>query len=296
MKTPNPVLKKLGFQNDDRVVIIHVDDIGMCQAGIDAFADLWECGLITSGATMMPCPWSLAAAEFCHTHPEVDMGVHLTLTSEWNTYRWGPISTRDPKTGLLDEQGYFYHTTHQAQENANPDAAQVEMEAQLRRAMMAGIIPTHMDTHMGTVAHPKLALHYIQLAMAHQLPPMMPRVDVAFLQQRGLNLEMAQAMVGLMSQAEEQGLPLLDHIATVHLDVPDDRFERTKDVLSSLPSGITHFYIHPAKDTPELRAITPDWRCRVGDYENFMSEEMREFLKNSGLQMIGYRAIKELFG
>jgi chitin disaccharide deacetylase len=294
MKTPNPILKKLGFQKDDRVVIIHVDDIGMCQSGVEAFADLWDCGLISSGATMIPCPWSLAAAEYCQTHPDVDMGVHITLTSEWKTYRWGPISTRDPRTGLIDSQGYFYHTAQQAQVNANPDAAQVEMEIQVRRAMMAGIDPSHMDTHMGTVAHPKLLGHYFQLAMALRLPPMMLRMDAPALQQFGLDAETAALMESMLVQVEEQGVPLLDQIATVQLNEPDDRLERTKKVLRELKSGLTHFYIHPAKDTPELRAITPDWRCRVGDYENFMNDDMRRFLKNSGLQVIGYRMLKGL--
>jgi chitin disaccharide deacetylase len=296
MKNPNPFLKKLGFENNDRVVIIHVDDVGMCQSGVDAFADLWDCGLISSGATMIPCPWALASAEFCRAHPDVDMGVHITLTSEWKTYRWGPVSTRDPKTGLIDEQGYFYPTVQLAQENAHPDAAQVEMEAQVHRAMMAGIEPTHMDTHMGTVAHPKLLIHYLQLAMALHLPPMMLRLDSAALQQHGLDPESAGMMAGVLAQFEEQGLPLLDQIATVHLDDPADRLERTQKVLSELPGGLTHFYIHPAKDTPELRAITPDWRCRVGDYENFMSDEMARFLKDSGLQIIGYRDIKQHIG
>jgi chitin disaccharide deacetylase len=294
MKTPNPLLKKLGFRNDDRVVIIHVDDVGMCQSSIDAFSDLWECGLISSGATMIPCPWSLAAAQFCREHPDVDMGVHITLTSEWKTYRWGPVSTRDPRTGLIDGQGYFYPTAQLAQENAHPDAAQVEMEAQVHRAVMAGIEPTHMDTHMGTVAHPKLLGHYLQLALALHLPPMMLRLDEEGLQKRGLDPETASAMAHMLAEAEEHSLPLLDNIATVRLDEPEDRLEKTKQVLSSLPTGVTHFYTHPARDTPELRAVTPDWRSRVGDLEAFMSDDMDRFLKNSNLQVIGYRKIKEL--
>jgi chitin disaccharide deacetylase len=294
MKTPNPLLKKLGFQNDDRVVIIHVDDVGMCQSSVDAFSDLWECGLISSGATMIPCPWSLAAAQFCREHPDADMGVHITLTSEWKTYRWGPVSTRDPRTGLIDGQGYFFPNAQLAQENAHPDAAQVEMEAQVHRAVMAGIEPTHMDTHMGTVAHPKLLGHYLQLALALHLPPMMLRLDVEQLQQRGLEPDTAAAMARMLTEAEEHSLPLLDHIATVHLDEPKDRLEQTIRVLNDLPSGITHFYTHPSKDTPELRAITPDWRSRVGDYQTFLSADMARFLKNSNLQVIGYRKIKEL--
>ena len=94
----NTFLRQLGFDKNDRVVIIHADDVGMCQANVTAFADLFESGSISSGAAMVPCPWFLQVAAYCSQNPKVDMGVHLTLTSEWNTYRWRPISTCDPST------------------------------------------------------------------------------------------------------------------------------------------------------------------------------------------------------
>jgi predicted glycoside hydrolase/deacetylase ChbG (UPF0249 family) len=153
---PNPVLRKLGLAENDRVVIIHADDVGMCQATLPAFAELVDFGLISSAAVMVPCPWFLAAAAFCREHPGVDVGVHSTLTSEWETYRWGPISTRDPNSGLLDAQGCFPRTSEEVQARAQPEAARTELEAQVKRAVEAGVDVTHIDTHMGTVAHPRL--------------------------------------------------------------------------------------------------------------------------------------------
>jgi len=161
---PNPVLNKLGFSNNDRVVITHTDDIGMCQASVDAFADLIDFGLISSGAVMVPCPWFLETAAYARLHPEADLGVHLTLTSEWETYRWGPISTRDPKSGLMDDQGFFHRTTEEVWRQADPSAAIAELEAQVGRALAEGIIPTHIDTHMGSIAHPSIIPGYIQLS------------------------------------------------------------------------------------------------------------------------------------
>ena len=94
---PNPVLKKLGLAPDDRVLIIHADDVGMCQASLAAYADLVDLGLVSSASTMVACPWFPATAAYCREHAgeNVDMGVHTTLTSEFVGYRWGPISTRD---------------------------------------------------------------------------------------------------------------------------------------------------------------------------------------------------------
>jgi predicted glycoside hydrolase/deacetylase ChbG (UPF0249 family) len=301
---PNPVLKKLGLLNNDRVVIIHLDDIGMCQATVAAYADLYDFGLISSGAVMPPCPWFLEAARFATEHPQADLGVHLTLNSEWENYRWGPVSTRDVKTGLLDQQGYLHRLSAQTQEQADPEAVAQELEAQMQRAVAAGIVPTHADTHMGTVAHPKFMQGYIQLALKYQVPPMMLRLDeegwrrVAD-QHKGAALDDSAIalVVQMVHTLEEMGIPLLDEISHLPLDAnPNTRLEQAMQAFEDLKPGITHFIIHAAKDTPELRAIAPDWACRVADYHTFMKMELREHIQNLGLHVIGYRAIQAVMG
>ena len=292
---PNPVLKKLGFSNDDRVIIIHTDDIGMCQASVDAFAEMVDFGLISSGAVMVPCPWFLEAAQFAVSHPEADLGAHLTLTSEWQTYRWGPISTRDPGTGLMDEQGFFHRRSEGVWEHADPEAVQVELEMQITRSLAEGINLTHIDTHMGSVAHPKFIGSYVQLAMKYGLPLMIPRMDVpAIMAQQHVDEATAQMLAGTLQSLEEMGLPLLDGISGLELEHAENRFDQAKEALLALKPGLTHFIIHPSKNTPELRHITTSWDCRVADYETFTSEATREFIKNEGIQVIGYRALKEL--
>ncbi len=292
---PNPVLKKLGFSNVDRVIIIHTDDIGMCQASVDAFAEMVDFGLISSGAVMVPCPWFLEVASFAVSHPATDLGAHLTLTSEWQTYRWGPISTRDPETGLMDEQGFFHRRSEGVWEHASPEAVQVELEAQVTRALAEGIDLTHIDTHMGSVAHPKFISSYVQLAMKFGLPLMIPRMDVpTIMAQQHVDEATAQVLAGSIQTLEEMGLPLLDGISGLELEHAENRFDQAKEALLALKPGVTHFIIHPSINTPELRHITTSWDCRVADYETFTSEATRDFIKNEGIQVIGYRALKEL--
>lgn len=292
---PNPVLKKLGFSNDDRVIIIHTDDIGMCQASVDAFAEMVDFGLISSGAVMVPCPWFLEAAQYAVAHPEADLGAHMTLTSEWETYRWGPISTRDPKSGLMDEQGYFHKKSEGVWQNADPEAAINELDQQIQRALQAGMDLTHIDTHMGSVAHPAIIPGYVQLAVKYGLPPMIPRMTAeAFAARKDVDNQAAEMAVGLIHTLEEMGIPLLDGLSGLELVDAANRFEQAKQALRALKPGLTHFIIHPSKDTPELRKITTSWDCRVADYETFMSEATREFIKNEGIQVIGYRALKEI--
>lgn len=291
---PNPVLHRLGFAPTDRVVILHADDIGMCQASVAAYRDLTQAGILSSAALMAPCPWFLEAAAYGKAYPHLDLGVHLTLNAEWQTYRWGPLSTRDPLSGLLDDEGCFPRTREQVREKADPAAVQMELTAQVERVLAAGIRPTHVDTHMGTVAHPRLIPAYLQVAVRHRLPAMIFRLDRAGWQRAGLDPDNATAAAQTVEQLEDSGLPLLDHLSGLPLDVPDERLNRAKQILSALEPGITHFICHPSIDTPELRSITPDWACRAADYQTFLQDDLRTHLKNEGIHVIGYRTLQEL--
>lgn len=292
---PNPILKKLGFANTDKIAIIHTDDIGMCQASVDAFAEMVQFGLILSGAVMMPCPWALAATQYARNHPEIDLGVHLTLTSEWEIYRWGPLSTRSRTTGLLDDQGFFPKTSLSVQESAEPEEVEEELNLQIQRAISEGLNPTHIDTHMGSVAHPKFIPIYIRLAIQFALPLMLPRFNAAEWQAYGgIDSQTAIMAEKMVQNLEEIGIPLIDGLSGLDLIDPNNRFDQAKHALLNLKPGITHFIIHPSKDTPELRQITSSWACRVADFETFSNENTRKFIENEGIHIIGYKALRDL--
>ncbi len=167
----NPILKELGFSATDRVAVIHADDIGMSQSTLPAIEDLFDDGLVSSAAVMVPCSWFPGAAAYARTHPEADLGVHLALNSEWETYRWGPLSSVDQKSGLIDTDGYFYDNTEATQAHADLGAVQLELRAQIQRAVEAGIDPTHVDTHMFCLGHPRFLETYLQAGFdAETLP------------------------------------------------------------------------------------------------------------------------------
>lgn len=300
--TPNPLLRRLGLSPDDRAVIIHADDVGMCQATLLGLEELLDAGIVSSASLMVPCPWFRAAARFASEHPRADLGVHVTLTSEWKLYRWGPVSTADPASGLLDEEGYFPATARAVHQSGDAAAAGREIEAQLARAVGAGIALTHVDTHMGAVAHPKFMESYVNAALRHGLPPMLPRMGADGLRQvsrdhagGGLDEEAIRRVLVLLGTLEERGVPLVDGIAGLSLaGDPANRLEEAKAALAALPPGVTHFIIHPARDTPELRAITPAWACRAADCATFARKELRDFIRSQGIHVIGYRELKEI--
>jgi predicted glycoside hydrolase/deacetylase ChbG (UPF0249 family) len=297
----NPVLEKLGYPNDARLAILHTDDLGMCGASIAAYPDLLDAGIISSAAAMVPCSWFPAVAEFCRGYPgELDIGVHITLTSEWSGYRWAPLSTRDPDTGLVDDEGYFPSTLVECVAKAQPEAVKKEMRTQVMRMLSAGIDITHIDTHMGATFHTAWVQDYISLAMEHGLALNLPRLDVEAaleineIQEMGESADDLKLLLGGLVVLESQGLPLLDGIYGFPLDEHEGRLGLVKHIFNNLSPGITLLINHAAMDTPELRAVTPDWRGRVADYECFTSKEASDIIRQSGVQLIGYRALRDV--
>jgi hypothetical protein len=292
----NPTLHTLGFSPTDRVVILHADDIGSSHGTVAAYAGLVEAGIMSSAAAMVPCPWFPAAAALCRQHrddPRVDMGVHLTLNCEWSAYRWGPVSTRDPASGLLDDEGYFHRREPATQTGAGLDAVEQELRAQIDRALAAGIDVTHIDTHMLTLFHPRLLPIYLRLSRAYRLPAFLLRPDAAQLRGWGYGLDGAADVAEQVRAAEAAGQPLFDHAVVTPLERHANRQEDALALLAQAPPGLTYFLFHPAIDTPELRAFAPDWRARVADYQLFTSDAWRAALAAAGVQVIGWRVIRD---
>ena len=277
----NPVLRELGFAADDRVVLLHVDDVGMCGASVDAFFELSGGELRVAGSAMVPCAWFAEVAARCRARDDVDVGVHLTLTSEWNGYRWGPISTCDRASGLIDDEGYF-HRNQTAWTNIDRAAARAEIEAQVDRALAAGIDVTHIDTHMCACLHPCLADDYLALGRARRVPVLVTR-------QPGWLAALSPARV---ERWECDGLPVFDDFRMLALDEPAvGGLERAKRAFTELAPGITIVVAHPATDTPELRAIALDWRQRVEDFEALRDPRLARHLSAVGVKLIDWREL-----
>lgn len=289
----NPYIAKLGFSENDRVVITHADDVGMCHASIQAYEDLFDFGTLKSGAVMVPCAWFPAAADIQRRLPDADLGAHLVLTSEWQFYRWRPLTARLAESTLVDDEGFFPRTGLEVQERGDADEAMLELEAQIQRALQFGIDVTHADMHMGAIGHPKFIAGYIQLISKYRLPPLIPHGDKEMYASFGVDeatYEMVKAMTDYLIQ---QNIPMVDFATGLPLDNPKNQLALAKRMFSELKPGLTHFIIHPSIDTPELRAITPDWECRVENYKVFLSDEFKKHLENEDIKLIGYRAVRE---
>ena len=163
---------KLGV---DRAVILHVDDLAMCHGANRALLELAAVGAVTCGSVMVPCPWFREIAEAAAADPALDLGVHLTLTSEWQHYRWRPLSTTSRASGLIDEDGYLWRDTASFRAHLVPEAAEAELRAQIDLALAAGIKPSHIDAHMAAAMLPELIELHVQLALDYGVVPVLPR-------------------------------------------------------------------------------------------------------------------------
>jgi chitin disaccharide deacetylase len=285
------LLAELGFDAGDRAVIVHADDVGMCHSTLPALDELLDHGVLSSASAMVPCPWFPAVAERCRRDPAIDMGVHLTLTSEWSLYRWRPLSTADPASGLLDGEGYFPRTARAVAERAAPAAVAREIRAQLDTALAAGIDVTHLDSHMFALFQPALLPLLVRLATEYRLPmPLwVPAAD------SWLARAFGDVPGGFWAGCAEPGrLPLLERVEVLPLrDLAEPRRELAWRLLDGLPAGVSQLIIHPACDSPELRAMTAHWQARVADYEVFADPSLAERLRRRGIHLVGYRQLRE---
>lgn len=293
-RSGNPVLRRLGLSGNDRALIIHADEVGMCHATLPAFAEVTAFGLVTSGSLMVPSPWFPHAAALCREHPEWDMGVHATVTSEWLSCRWRPLSTLDPASGLLDEDGYLHRHSEAVREKAEPDPVYAELKAQIARALAAGIDVTHLGQHMFAFADTRLFPPYAEAAVRHHLPPVLLRSrDYVGL---GASLETAKVLEGWVSEMEEMRWPVFDSVRQLPLGDPEGHVAITRKMIDELEPGLHLIIVHPAIDTPELRAMVPNWQARVANREAMLSTGLREYIRLSGVRLIGFRDLRRAAG
>jgi predicted glycoside hydrolase/deacetylase ChbG (UPF0249 family) len=287
MNMLNPVLRDLGFHSDDRVVVVHADDIGMCHSTLPAIDELMAFGLVTSASAMVPCPWFLEVVAWHQRNPQFDIGIHLTLTSEWDRYRWGPISTRTETSGLLDERGYFHGTTSAVRKHARREAVGVEMRCQIDLAERSGLVPTHIDGHMFAPMCAEFIDDYFQISCERRIPAFMTRTKLSSANEEAWVKHRAV-------EWDNQGQPVFDscQVVTRRGDVGNhDAF--VQHVFDHLPAGLSCVLLHPAVDTPEIRNITGEWQNRVDDYEVFRRPALRKHLRHLGIQLISYQPLRD---
>jgi hypothetical protein len=300
--------ERLGYPKGARVLLIHVDDAGMSyesnQGAIVALTD----GAATSVSVMMPCPWVPGFVKWLHQHPTIDAGLHLTLTAEWDEYRWVPLSGRKAVPGLVDTSGCLWASVAQVVQHATADEITTEMTAQLERARAMGFEPTHLDTHMGTVyATQQFLMAYIQLGIKNHIPVMLPGgADKLIIQQGSLSQQQVVPIRTLGKLLWNAGLPVLDDLHNFSYDwkVPDniarddaklDEWRTAKyiDALDILQPGVTMMIMHCTNATPAFAHISDSGPLRRGDMLAMLNPAFKKALHDKGIILTTWRELMQ---
>ena len=278
------VAERLGLPADTKLLILHADDLGVAHSVNAASFDALDKGAVSSASIMMPTPWVTEVATYARQHPNADLGLHLTLTSEWLTYRWGSVESKDKVPSLLDSTGTFPSEVAPVVARAKPAEVERELRAQVERAMALGIRPTHLDSHMGTLfTTPELIATYVKVAHDYRLP---------FL---AMNTTPAGTPMALSPKDV-----VVDAVVIAGPEVPRDQWKTFYlNAITNLKPGLTEMIVHLGHDDAELQAVTVDhepygsaWRQR--DYDVVTSPEFRKALQDNKVRLVTYRELQKL--
>jgi predicted glycoside hydrolase/deacetylase ChbG (UPF0249 family) len=284
--------QRLGYSADQRLLIVHADDIGISPAANRGAFECLESGSVTCGSVLVPCPHFPEAAEYCATHPEADIGVHLTLNSGQPPYCWPPLTGREAGPSLYDSQGYLWPEYEEAIEHVAPEQAEREFRAQIEKALAAGIDVTHLDSHTGTAFHPKFIGYYASLGREYRLPIMLPRPNPDLLSSHGLS-QFRTLFEDFLRPLDEAGFPIIDHLVETEAQSPEDEEGYFESLLAGLKAGVTHFLIHPAMPSEGVEALPDEAAYRFRDYKAFRDDRLRRHVEGMGVRLIGYREIRD---
>jgi predicted glycoside hydrolase/deacetylase ChbG (UPF0249 family) len=278
-----------------RRVVLHADDLGMSHGANAAFAELSAFGTITSGSVMVPCPWFAELAAMARADPGLDVGVHLTLTSEMRGYRWRPLTRPSAAAGLTDRDGFFHPDTATVRARAAPEAVEAELRAQVDAALAAGIDVTHLDDHMGTVLAPEFAAAYVRVAAEYRLPPVICGALAAYGGPHNMGGIGETAFARGAALAQAAGFAVFDRIAETDWSGAGPPEAAARALVAGLGPGLGFAALHVTRPG-EIDAIDPGAHAiRTGEYAVYRSAGFRDWLGRQGLELVGMRALREAY-
>ncbi len=284
--------ERLGWKPKDVVIILHVDDVGMAHSSNLGAIETVEKGVATSWSVMMPCPWVPEIAKYLKQHPDVDSGLHLTLTSEWNLYRWPPLAGKPKVPGLVDAEGCLWPSVEQTATHASADEIEAEIRAQLDRAEHLGIPITHLDSHMGTLfARPDYFERFAKIGMEKGIPILAIGGHATYAMRE--NPEAAGTLRAWIPKLWNAGLPVIDDLHTDSYTWKAE--EKTKNflaLLKELKPGVTEILFHASIPTEDFPLITSSSQARLADARALTDPTVKQLIKERGIILTTWKELK----
>ncbi len=280
------ISERLGYDKDAKLLILHADDLGVAHSVNEASFKALKSGAVSSASIMVPCPWLLEVAALSKQNPGLDLGLHLTLTAEWEQYKWGGVSSSSAISSLLNEEGYFFDNTNTVMNHGNPEEVRTEIQAQIDQAIRVGIQPTHLDSHMGTLfTSPALFRVYVETGQKNRIPVFVPQQATALFTD---DFPMTDDIIPIQTVGMAGASGDLDKWNEFYIGM-----------LDNIQPGLNEIIVHLGNDDDELQAVTinhPDFGSawRAMDMTVVESKEFQDALKERNIQLVTYREIQEL--
>jgi predicted glycoside hydrolase/deacetylase ChbG (UPF0249 family) len=271
---------RLGYAKNEKLLIITADDFGMCDSVNRATMKAFTVGFITSCALMPVGHKFNEAAAFCRACPEIDVGVHVALISEFGNLRYKPILSSPKANTLIDSNGYFWKDIKLFKANATIDAVREEIIAQIECVMEKGIRPSHLSMHM-------FILRCLG-ANPEEFMSMIMEISEKY------NLPFRIQYNGLSKKYRDGGFAILDHLIWDSYYIIDSEKRRYyNQVIKDLQPGVNELIVHIGYADNELRKITP-WQGRYqADFNIFTDKGMRNRIGKLKIKLINWSVLKD---
>lgn len=284
-----------------KYLIINADDFGLCKAANDAVIDLFRSGCILSSTVMMTCPGTEEAVAFAADNPQYAIGVHLTLTNEWqDNCPWGPLT--GGRT-IRNEKGRMWPENEDFEAHCSYKEAIAEAREQIEKAERMGMQPSQVDNHMGSLYG--MNGKYLMLPKVFQLCKekgyafRMCTTAVDSFCPDGVDLKLyrlfcniSKVLSKLYKVYTPDCLILTDQVKSLK---NKDNYEDFRDAFlefhANIPDGITETFIHPVLETDEIKSITGSWPRRVWEYQLMKDPVTHKFFEDHNIKLISYREL-----
>ena len=286
-----------------KYIIINADDFGMCHSANKAVFELFEMGGLKSSTIMMPCPTSGEAVQFSIDHPQYGIGIHLTMTAEWQKYRWKPLTMAK---SLMDKDGYMWHEAPDVQLHAKLNDLRNEIRAQIDKAHAMGMKPDHIDSHMES-------LYGFDTGRFSVLGMTIKTVgEYGYAYRLYTNTDKRVAPAGIpypiwsatklitrtLSKKYDVIMPDFLLFPDWNEDLRDNGYEHYRDeilkIWTNIPEGVTETFVHPSVESDEIKGITGLWHCRVWEYQLLKDPYTHQYLKDHGVTEISYKELIDM--
>jgi len=278
--------EKLGYSKDDKLLIIHADDIGLSNSVNQASFKALKNGYVNSGSIMMPCDYISDVGEFAIENPSIDLGLHLTVTSEWRDYKWNGVLQPNETPSLINKKGELSENIKKFVLKAEPLELKNELQAQIDLSKSIGINPTHIDSHEGALFYDQdLFKVYLEIGEKNKLPVFVPKMVAVHFDKKF---------------PKPENVVVIENFYMARKGIEHDEWETFYlNILDNLNPGISQLIVHLGYDDDEMKSITvdhPDFgsKWRNLDYDIVSSDKFKNALKNNKIKLITWKQIQNI--